>query len=292
MQAANRKEYSVTINIFIFLTLICIVGITRIVVIQVTSTNRFESIDLIDEVKYDANADMTATILKIKNTLEKYYGINIYYGELLNEVTSQINANVLYDERATLNMLQNINSELAKYPKGMIDEIQRSGYKVSIYLVRNFNNNNIALANRTSSGNFNIFLSNDPDFAKSMHHEFYHIIEYYIKLEYDIDTVYELWNIYNPKNFKYTNSIQNITNKYVYGLDSDNDLCFVTLYSKFSAQEDRAEVFSEMMTSKEEYTKNKKAKNIINKMNVITTTLRTIFASVGEKEYWQRYEGD
>ena len=292
MQTTNRKEYSVTVNIFIFLTLICIVGITRIIMVQMTDTNQFESIDIIDEVKYDSNADMAATILKVKNTIEKYYNINVYYGSFLKEIAPSVNANVLYDERATLNMLQNINTELSKYPKGMIDEIQRSGYKISIYLVKNFNNSNIALANRTSSGNFNIFLSNDPDFAKSMHHEFYHIIEYYIKLEYNIDMVYEFWSTYNPDNFKYTNSISNITNKYVYGLDSENDLCFVTLYSKFSVQEDRAEVFGEMMTSKEEYSQNNKAKKIINKMNSITTALKTIFTSVGEDEYWQRYEGD
>ena len=79
MQTTNRKEYSVTVNIFIFLTLICIVGITRIIMVQMTDTNRFESIDIIDEVKYDSNADMAATILKVKNTIEKYYNINVYY---------------------------------------------------------------------------------------------------------------------------------------------------------------------------------------------------------------------
>ena len=77
MQTTNRKEYSVTVNIFIFLTLICIVGITRIIMVQMTDTNRFESIDIIDEVKYDSNADMAATILKVKNTIEKYYNINV-----------------------------------------------------------------------------------------------------------------------------------------------------------------------------------------------------------------------
>lgn len=292
MQASKRKEYSITVNIFIFLTLICIVGVTRIIIISITGENKFESIDLIDEVKYNASADMTETIRKVKNTIENYYDINIYYGSVLEEIVPQVNASVLYDERSTLNMLQRINTELAKYPYGIIDEIQRAGYKISIYLVKDFNNNNIALANRTSAGNFNIFLSNDAEFEKSMHHEFYHILEYYIKLEFDIATVYEYWNMYNPSEFYYTNDVGKITGKYVYGMDSENDLSFVTLYSKYSEAEDRAEVFSEMMTSDEKYHTNKKATKIINKMKSITSALQTIFMTVGADEYWQRYEVD
>lgn len=292
MQTSKRKDYSITVNLFIFLTLICIVGTVRIIIVSVTGVNKFESLDLIDEVKYDANQNMTETIQKVKNTLENYYDINVYYGSVLQDIAPQVNANVLYDERATLDMLQRINTELAKYPEGIIDEIERKGYKISIYLVKDFNNSNIALANRTSTGNFNIFLSNDPEFEKSMHHEFYHILEYYIKLEFDISLAYEYWDMYNPAEFIYTNDVGNITGKYVYGMDSENELSFVTLYSKYSAAEDRAEVFSEMMISKEEYAANTKAQNILYKMKNITNVLDTIFISVGEKEYWQRYEVD
>lgn len=292
MQTAKRKEYSITVNIFIFLTLICIVGATRIVVVSITGKNQFESIDLIDEVKYDADQNMTGTIQKVKNTIENYYNINVYYGSILKEIAPKVNANVLYDDKATLDMLQRIKSEFEKYPKGLIDEIERAGYNISIYLVKDFNNSNIALANRTSAGNFNIFLSNDPEFEKSMHHEFYHILEYYIKLEFDISVAYGLWNTYNPKGFSYINDVSNINGKYVYGMDGENELSFVTLYSKYSETEDRAEVFSEMMTSKEDYTSNKKATKILYKMKNITEVLKTIFMTVGTNEYWQRYEVD
>lgn len=292
MQMSKRKDYTVTVSIVIFLTLMCIVAVTRIVVVRLTGVNRFESIDLIDEVRYDASQNMTETVQKVKNTLEDYYNINIYYGSVLESVAPQVNANVLYDERAILNMLQRINTELAKYPKGIIDEIERAGYTLSIYLVKDFNNSNIALANRTSAGNFNMFLSNDAEFEKSMHHEFYHILEYYIKLEFDISVAYGMWNTYNPLDFRYTNDVKNITGQYVYGMDSKNELCFVTLYSKYSEAEDRAEVFSEMMTSSEDYVSNTKAAKILNKMENITEVLRTIFANVGTNEYWQRYEVD
>lgn len=292
MQTSKRKEYSITVNIFIFLTLICIVGATRIVVVSITGKNQFESIDLIDEVKYDADQNMTGTIQKVKNTIENYYNINVYYGSVLQEIAPKVNANVLYDDRAILNMLQRIKSEFEKYPEGLIDEIERAGYNISIYLVKDFNNSNIALANRTSAGNFNIFLSNDPEFEKSMHHEFYHILEYYIKLEFDMSVAYGLWDTYNPKGFSYTNDVSNINGKYVYGMDGENELSFVTLYSKYSEAEDRAEVFSEMMTSKEDYTSNKKATKILYKMENITEVLKTIFMTVGTDEYWQRYEVD
>lgn len=213
MQATKRKEYSVTVIIFIFLTVLCIVGMVRITMIMLEGANRFESINLIDDVRYDANQNMTDTIVKVKNTIESYYSINIYYGSVLQKVASQINANVLYDEEAILRMLQDINAELTKYPSGILEEIQNAGYKVSIYLVDSFNNDDVALANRTSSGNFNIFLSNASDFEKAMHHEFYHILEYYIKLEFDINNTYGVWSTYNPQGFDYSNDVRNINRK-------------------------------------------------------------------------------
>lgn len=213
MQATKRKEYSVTVIIFIFLIVLCIVGMVRITMIMLEGVNRFESINLIDDVRYDANQNMTDTIVKVKNTIESYYSINIYYGNVLQKVASQINANVLYDEEAILSMLQDINTELTKYPSGILEEIQNAGYKVSIYLVDSFNNDDVALANRTSSGNFNIFLSNASDFEKAMHHEFYHILEYYIKLEFDINNTYGVWSTYNPQGFDYSNDVRNINRK-------------------------------------------------------------------------------
>jgi len=286
---SKRKDYSITINLLIFVTLICIVAVTRIIVIFITNTNKFEDVAVIDQVYYDSNLNMTNTILKVKNTMEDYYDLNIYYGDVLSEILPQVDANVITDEQAILSMLQNINEEFAKYPNGIIQEIQDKGYTISIYLVDSFNNGNVALANRTANGYFNIFLSNDKEFEKAMHHEFYHILEYYIKLQFDINLEYISWGSYNPEDFKYDSNLKNLTNKYVYGLDNENSIHFVTLYSKASEAEDRAEIFSEMMISNEKYNTIYKNFNIIRKMRCITQVLDDAFESVYGNEYWQRY---
>lgn len=289
MATSKNKDYSITINLLIFVTLISIVVVTRIVFVRINHQNTFEDISIVEQVYYDGTADMENIILKVKNTMEDYYNLNIYYGEILDEIVPQVNANVITDEKDILNMLQDINEEFSKYPKGIIDEIQEKGYVISIYLVDSFNNGNIALANRTANGYFNIFLSNDEEFEKAMHHEFYHILEYYIKLQYDIDLAYINWSKYNPEKFNYESDIKKLTNKYVYGIDIQNTIHFVTLYSKTNAMEDRAEIFSEMMVGNEEYNLNKNNINIINKMRCITKVLDNSFVSVQDNEYWSRY---
>jgi len=286
---SKPKDFSITVNLLIFVTLISIVGITRIVVIGITNTNTFEDVSIIEQVYFDSNQNMTDTVQKVKNTMEKHYNLNIYYGDVLSEILPQVNATVLTDEQAILSMLQDINVEFSKYPDGIIDEIQDKGYVISIYLVDSFTNGNVALANRTANGYFNIFLSNNEDFEKAMHHEFYHILEYYIKLQYDLELAYINWDKYNPTNFNYENNLKKLTAHYVYGLDNVNDIHFVTLYSKSSEAEDRAEVFSEMMISNEKYNYNQKNANIINKMRSITQVLDNSFVCVNGNEYWQRY---
>ena len=289
MATLKHKDYSITINLLIFVTLIFLVVTTRLIVIYITNTNKYEDIAFIEEVYYDSTFDMSETILKVKNTMEEHYNLNIYYGEVLKEILPQVNANVITDEEAILSMLQTINKEFAKYPKGIIQEIQDKGYVISIYLVDSFNNGNVALANRTANGYFNIFLSNDKEFEKAMHHEFYHIMEYFIKLQFNLELAYISWDTYNPQGFSYENDLNKLTNKYVYGLDTINAVHFVTMYAKSNEVEDRAETFSEMMESNEQYNKSLNATNIIKKMRFITKVLDDAFVSVNKNEYWQRY---
>ncbi|MBR5228164.1 MAG: hypothetical protein IKV94_05980 [Clostridia bacterium] len=286
----SNKEFSVTVNLIIFLTLICLVGITRLLIVHISDKNTFENVSIIAEINYDSNMDLDKTLSKVENTMEKHYDIDIYYGDMIQEIATIVQANVLQDKITTLSIMQNLNNEFQKYPEGLIKEIQDKGYKVSVYIVDSFNNGNVALANRTSNGYFNIFLSDASDFAKAFHHELYHILEYYIKLEYDIELAYINWDKYNPSDFKYEQDVTKLTYNNVYGLDSQRELCFVSLYSKFSESEDRAEVFSSMMVSNENYKKNYKASNILNKMNNITQVLDDVFASIKSNMYWERYK--
>ena len=79
---------------------------------------------------------------------------------------------------------------LEKYPNSIFKEIELKDYTVEICLVDYFSNDNIALATRDSNNKFKIYLAynqNSKKLQRAVHHETYHILEYYMKLEFDIN---------------------------------------------------------------------------------------------------------
>ena len=96
----------------------------------------------------------------------------------------------------------------------------------------------------------------------------YHVLEYYMS-----DTnkyLFKAWYKLNPEDFIYTSKVENIDSKYVFinlkeasnednvNYIYDDNPYFVTMYSKSTEREDRAEIFSELMiqTSKPDYLSN------------------------------------
>ena len=166
---------------------------------------------------------------------------------------------------------------------------------IEICIVDYFENENIALATRDSNNNFKIYLSNvdkDTKVKQSIHHEMYHILEYYMKLEFDITDLYKDWNKYNPEGFEYQENIALLDTSYVYGVDNTRDSYFVSIYSKVSDKEDRAEVFANNMivdSIPSYYNDNTGA--IKNKMMLISNALDTSFYSINNRtsNYWTRF---
>lgn len=276
------KEYYILVSLIIFFSLVITVGTIR--VIKATKES-FEEVDLskIDNILENSNIDVSSVNLRIKNSIEKEYGIDIYYGD--GYYVESVNAVPITDQNTIFEMLKQVNIALSKYPKNMIREIEQKGYTVSIYLVNYFTNNVEALANRNSIGEFKIYMSNTINVERATHHEYYHILDYYIKLE--TKEKYSNWNSLNPKGFKYPNDVNYITSKYVYnGLPG---AYFVTAYAKYSDKEDRAETFAEMITADKSEKFFEDGEKIKEKMNLIKKVLRTNFKTVGAtvKTNWE-----
>ena len=193
------------------------------------------------------------------------------------------------DSKKNTEMFVELTRALEKYPQNIIKEMENKGYTVSIYLVDYFENANVALANRNSNNEFKIYISYNETFERAMHHETYHVLEYFMNLEYGLDNIFEDWNTLNPEGFVYPEDVNKLNRKYVYGLDKERPSYFVTLYSKYSAKEDRAEIFAENMVAETTpiyYTSN----HLQNKMLTIKKGLESCFESSRINEaYWDKH---
>ena len=281
----HRKNYITTVSILIFINILMLVGIYRLIKVFVLGDN----VSKTPYVDYtNSNVEYyDVDVATLKEKLENKYNFKIFYGASTAQYLSQVEAEAIDSREDLYAMLGNVLTDLAKYPKDFINEIQSKGYKVMLHLVDHFNNDNLALANRTTSGVFNIYISNSKDVNKAMHHETYHILEYYMKLEKKINEYYSAWTKYNPEEFEYAHTTKGLNGKYVHGYDKTSACSFVTVYSKYSETEDRAEVFSSMMVSQEKYT----SPNIIANMENISSALDKTFVCVNEynTNYWDRY---
>ena len=262
---AVRKE---KLSIFTyFLIFSCFVGITILLYKELNISNGFEEILYQKNIESNVEQENKYYINKIKND----YGIIIEYGEDAKSFLSSVNANVQNDINIVNNNIKIIYNALKKYPNDVFSIFKNDGYNLHILLVSNFNDNNIALASKNSLNQYRIYLSNDIDFERSFHHEFFHILEYYMadKVKY----LYYAWNSYNPSGFNYEEDVSKLTDEFVYNKyateDENSNTYFLTKYSKVSPREDRAEIFAELMmiNKKEGYLK--KGTNINAKVNYL-----------------------
>lgn len=262
---AVRKE---KLSIFTyFLIFSCFVGITILLYKELNISNGFEEILYQKNVESNVEQENKYYINKIKND----YGIIVEYGEDAKSFLSSVNANIQSDINIVNNNIKIIYNALKKYPNDVFSIFKNDGYNLHILLVSNFNDNNIALASKNNLNQYRIYLSNDIDFERAFHHEFFHILEYYMsnKVKY----LYYAWNSYNPSGFNYEKDVSKLTEEFVYNRyateDENKNTYFLTKYSKVSPREDRAEIFAELMmiNKKEGYLK--KGTNINAKVNYL-----------------------
>lgn len=239
-----------------FFILSCVVLTTVFVFKELGIRESFE--DILYQKDYEGNIEQENKyyIKKIKDE----FGINISYGDNSKSFISSIDANVQYDEIIINNNLKIMYNALRKYPSDVFSIFKNENYNLYIMLVSNFNDNNLALASKNTLNQYRIYLSNSENFERSFHHEFFHVLEYY--MEGKVKYLYHSWNSYNPYGYEYQSDVSLLTDEYVYSKfnteDENRNTYFLTKYSKVSEKEDRAEMFAELMTlnKKEGYLKN------------------------------------
>ena len=269
------KEYAIVVSLMLFFVIVIITGAARVYLI---TKDKIDTIDLetIDIIEANTNVDLSSYNLRIANSIRQKYDVDVYYNPDVS--LESVNAIALESDTLIFDMLKTLNNVLEEYPEDLIREIEEKGYEISIHLVDHFTTNVEALANRNSIGQMKIYISNTIDVRRTLHHEYFHILDYYIRLESDESIAYLNWSNYNPIGFKYVEDINKISSEYVY--EGNKGANFVTLYAKYSEKEDRAETFAEMITESRNELFFGADEPIKGKMNIISNILKNTFKCV------------
>ena len=270
-EEVHKKKASLisVVILFLILILITILFIKKLEAPDINS----ESLSLVDTDSKEYIASKKMEIDSYISSLNELYGINVLYGEDTINYANKVDATVETDLNIVNNNVKVLFHTLEKYPIGMFDGFKNKEYKMDVILLDSFTNNNLALASKNNLKEIKLYVSNTDKFERAVHHELFHIFEYYMadKNKY----VFEQWKNLNPSIFKYQSDVLKLDNNYVYLKDSNTDnWYFVTKYAKTSEKEDRAETFAELMMlqKKPEYLESntnikKKADNIMSEMS-------------------------
>ena len=214
MSRGYIKERKLSVFTYFFI-LTAIVLVTILVFKELGIREGLEEISYQKDIDVNVDQDNKYYIKKIKDE----FGISISYGENSKAFVSGIDANVQYDEIIVNNNLKIMYNALRKYPSDVFSIFKDEKYNLNITLVSNFNDNNIALASKNTLNQYRIYLSNSEKFERSFHHEFFHVLEYY--MEGKVKYLYHSWNSYNPYGYEYEPDVSKLTDAdwTLFGLD-------------------------------------------------------------------------
>ena len=203
------------------------------------------------------------------------YTINGYGSDKLN------------DDNKINNCLGEIDKTLKNYPNGFFKEMKDYGMPLTIYLVNSISGKVSGLTDAKDKSDIKIMIAPASIFENTLNHEIMHYIDTYIKdKEYPIDINNTMKDV-NPVGFTYGDT----SNEYVYYFTSVDNAYFLSVYGKTNYLEDRAVIFSDLMTrtfTKDYYADgtpiNKKAKLISSQIKEHFNTL----SNTG-RYYWDRF---
>ena len=226
-------------------------------------------------------------------SIKKKYGINIEYGADVKQIAEKVSATSLDNENIINNNINNIKTELEKYPDNFFINMNTNNkYAFTVILLNKFSDDNLALASRNSLNEYRIYISNTENFSRAFEHELFHVIEYYMTYKSQNNNLFVNWDKLNPNNFEYNDDIYSLTSYYVYtDTFSLKNAYFVSKYAKTSEKEDRAETFAELMTQKNKPLYFNKNEHIYMKAKYISDIIGQNFSfnEAQEKLYWNKY---
>ena len=223
-----------------------------------------------------------------RKQLQNKYSVKIAYkNELGNYTINGYGSDKLNDDNKINNCLGEINKTLKNYPNGFFKEMKDYGMPLTIYLVNSISGNVSGLTDAKDKSDIKIMIAPASLFENTLNHEIMHYIDSYIKVKgYSIDINITMKDV-NPIGFTYGDT----SNEYVYYFTSIDNAYFLSAYGKTNYLEDRAVIFSDLMTrtfTKDYYADstpiNKKAKLISSQIKEHFNTL----SNTG-RYYWDRF---
>ena len=223
-----------------------------------------------------------------RKQLQNKYSVKIAYkNELGNYTINGYGSEKLNDDNKINNCLGEIDKTLKNYPNGFFKEMKDYGMPLTIYLVNSISGKVSGLTDAKDKSDIKIMIAPASIFENTLNHEIMHYIDTYIKDKgYPIDINNTMKDV-NPVGFTYGDT----SNDYVYYFTSVNNAYFLSAYGKRNYLEDRAVIFSDLMTrtfTKDYYDDgtpiNKKAK-------LISSQIKEHFKSLSNtgRYYWDRF---
>lgn len=226
-----------------------------------------------------------------RKKLENKYSVKILYkdengGYLIG---GSINTEKLNDDNEIDKYLKETELTLKKYPTNFFKEMKDNNVALKIHIVNKIDGNYSGMTDGKNQSNITITIGTDGTklFESTLHHELMHYIDIYMRQKNPTLNLEEIMRSYNPEGFSYGSNDKS----YDYNFSNPNDAYFLSYYSRQSYLEDRAVLFSDMMTrtTKRPYYNdgtpiNKKAKLISSQIkehfNILSNTGRY---------YWDRF---
>ena len=226
-----------------------------------------------------------------RKNLENKYSVKILYKDENSGylIGGSINTEKLNDDNEIDKYLKETELTLKKYPTNFFKEMKDNNVALKIHIVNKIDGNYSGMTDGKNQSNITITIGTDGTklFESTLHHELMHYIDIYMRQKNPTLNLEEIMRSYNPEGFSYGSNDKS----YDYNFSNPNDAYFLSYYSRQSYLEDRAVLFSDMMSrsTKRPYYNdgtpiNKKAKLISSQIkehfNILSNTGRY---------YWDRF---
>lgn len=233
--------------------------------------------------------------------LEDTYGITIYTGQDADLSEEGFEISSIENDASTSLALENIQSVFDRLPEGFIDELME-GYSKGRYLEIDITGTMTQDEGGRSIVGLTTYEQNkdivrldatvtaSDEFKATVAHELFHVIEFEMNQFDEASSYLKEWKKHNPRDFAYSYDEGQYSDYTVYG-ESINNVYFVSLYSKEDIFEDRAELFSYLMSTDEndKLPKAYQSKYVKDKANMLINEISSHFSSAVSNPYWARW---
>lgn len=226
-----------------------------------------------------------------RKKLENKYSVKILYkdengGYLIG---GSINTEKLNDDNEIDKYLKETELTLKKYPTNFFKEMKDNNVALKIHIVNKIDGNYSGMTDGKNQSNITITIGTDGTklFESTLHHELMHYIDIYMRQKNPTLNLEEIMRSYNPEGFSYESNDKS----YDYNFSNPNDAYFLSYYSRQSYLEDRAVLFSDMMTRSTKRPYYNDGTPINKKAKLISSQIKEHFNILSNTGiyYWDRF---